>query len=487
MPPLYPPLVCLTEAQRLEALKRFHLLRPFLEDGVPLTHIATQHQTQIRTLRRWVAQYRSFGLVGLVRRPRNDQGQRRAVPPDLQQVIEGLALQKPRRTLATIQREAARIAREQEWTAPSYSTIQRIVGELDPSLLTLAHEGSKVYREEFDLIYRHEAHAANDVWQADHSLLPLWLLNEQGKPARPWLTIILDDYSRAVPGYFLGFQNPTAQQTALTLHQAIWRKADPRWHLCGIPAHFYTDNGSDFTSHHLEQVAADLKMELVFSWPGHPRGRGKIERFFRTVEQVLLPHLPGFVGENGTTGVPTFSLSAFDAHFRTWLLEDYHQRVQQDTLLAPQARWEASGFLPHMPESLEHLDLLLLNVAKGRRVQQDGIHFQGQRYLDTTLAAYVGEDVTIRYDPRDLAEIRVFYRNSFLCRAICAEFAGREISLKEVIHARTQQRKRVRQGIQERVSAIDQFLAPQPSSPLPPPVEPVVLDNPSRLKRYFNE
>ncbi len=64
MPPPHPPLASLTEAQRLEALKRFHLLCPFLEDGVPLTHIATQHQLQIRTLRRWVAQYRSFGLVG---------------------------------------------------------------------------------------------------------------------------------------------------------------------------------------------------------------------------------------------------------------------------------------------------------------------------------------------------------------------------------------------------------------------------------------
>lgn len=485
--PPHSQLVSLTEVQRLQALERFHLLRPFLEDGVPLTHLAIEHQLQIRTLRRWVAQYRSLGLTGLVRRPRNDQGQRRAVSPDLQRLIEGLALQRPRRTLATIQREVARIAREQEWTTPSYSTIQRIVGLLDPSLLTLAHEGSKVYREEFDLIYRHEAHAANEVWQADHSLLPLWLLDEQGKPARPWLTIILDDYSRGVPGYFLGFQNPTALQTALTLHQAIWRKADPLWHLCGIPAHFYTDNGSDFTSHHLEQVAADLKMELVFSWPGHPRGRGKIERFFRTVEQLLLPHLPGFVGENGTTGAPTLSLSTFDTRFRTWLLEDYHQRVQQDTLLAPQARWEASGFLPQMPESLEQLDLLLLSVAKGRRVQQDGIHFQGQRYLDTTLAAYIGEDVTIRYDPRDLAEIRVFYGNSFLCRAICAEFAGREISLKEVIQARTQQRKRVRQGIKERISAVDQLLAPQPSSLVPLPIEPEVPNTVPRLKRYFNE
>ncbi len=337
------------------------------------------------------------------------------------------------------------------------------------------------------MLFRHEASLPNEVWQADHSLLPVFVLNEQGKPAKPWLTIILDDYSRGVPGYYLGFQSPTALQTALTLHQAIWRKADPRWHLCGIPAQFYTDNGSDFTSQHLEQVAADLKMELVFSWPSHPRGRGKIERFFRTVEQMLLPHLPGFVGENGKTAGTPLSLSTFDARFRTWLLEDYHCRVQEETHAAPQACWEASGFLPQMPESLEQLDLLLLCVTKGRKVQQDGIHFQGQRYLDPTLAAYVGENVTIRYDPRDLAEIRVFYRERFLCRAICAELAGQQISLKEVIQARTQQRKRVREGIKERLSVVEELQVSKSSEPPLPPVEPVVPPTTPRLKRYFNE
>src|SRR6266487_6552412 len=85
-----------------------------------------------------------------------------------------------------------------------------------------------------------------------------------------------------------------------------------------------------------------------------------------------------------------------------------------------------------MPDSLERLDLLLLQVAKARRVHQDGIYFEGKRYLDLTLVVYVGKDVTIRYDPRDMAEIRVFYHNTFLCRAICAELAGETISLKEI-------------------------------------------------------
>jgi putative transposase len=79
------------------------------------------------------------------------------------------------------------------------------------------------------------------------------------------------DRGRPFPGhrrYAVNLGAPSALQTALALRQAIWRKADPAWHVCGIPSAFYTDHGSDFTSRHLEQVAADLGMRLVFSLPG---------------------------------------------------------------------------------------------------------------------------------------------------------------------------------------------------------------------------
>ena len=78
------------------------------------------------------------------------------------------------------------------------------------------------------------------------------------------------------------------------LRQAIWRKPDPAWHVCGIPGVLYTDHGSDFTSRHLEQVCADLKIRAVLSLPGQPRGCGKIERFVLTVNQMCLPSLPGY-------------------------------------------------------------------------------------------------------------------------------------------------------------------------------------------------
>ena len=49
------------------------------------------------------------------------------------------------------------------------------------------------------------------------------------------------------------------------------------------------------------------------------------------------------------------------------------------------------------------------------------------RYIDPTLAAYVGEEVLLRYDPRDITEVRVFHEGRFVCRAVCQELAGETV------------------------------------------------------------
>jgi transposase-like protein len=56
------------EQERNRALARFQLLRPFLEDGVPLTALSRQHQLPLRTVRRWATRYQQQGLVGLAAR-----------------------------------------------------------------------------------------------------------------------------------------------------------------------------------------------------------------------------------------------------------------------------------------------------------------------------------------------------------------------------------------------------------------------------------
>lgn len=77
-----------------------------------------------------------------------------------------------------------------------------------------------------------------------------------------------------------------------------------------------------------------------------------------------------------------------------------------------------------MPDSLVSLTFLLLTVARARKVHPDGIRYEGLRYVDTILAAYVGESVTLWHDPRDMAEICVFHKERFICRAICPELEG---------------------------------------------------------------
>ena len=159
--------------------------------------------------------------------------------------------------------------------------------------------------------------------------------------------------------------------------------------------------------------------------------------------------------------------------------------------MAPQQRWEAGAFIPRMPDSLEQLDLLLLTVAKPRKIHPDGIHFQGLRYLDPVLAAYVGDTVIIRYDPRDMAEIRVFAGTGFLCRALCPELAGTTISLKDITAARNARRRGLARGLRERASVVDRLLAArqdqQPPGPMPAPDEDAPSPAAPPLRLYRTE
>jgi putative transposase len=474
------------------ALERFRIIRPILEDGAALPKIAKHHGCDTSTLKRWVRRYRKQGLAGLGRKDRSDKGGRQRVTPELAQLVEALVLQEPSLTLAAIHRKVTRIIQEKALAPPSYRVVRHIAGRIEPALILLAHEGSKAYEQEYELLFRRQASAPNEIWQADHTPLDIVLIDEKGNPRKPWLTSIIDDYSRAICGYLLSFEYPCAMNTALALRQAIWTKKSPHWQVCGIPAIFYSDNGSDFTSRHIEQVAADLKIRLKNSIPGKPRGRGRIERFFLTVNQLLLMNLPGYAPAGRPQPEAELTLEKFIPLFEQFITDEYHRRHHSGIGMPPIDRWVAGGFLPQLPESLEHLDLLLLTVMRPRKVRRDGIHFQNLAYIEPTLASYVGEDVAIRYDPRDLAEIRVFYKNRFLCRAVCAELAGEVIRLKEIIKARQERKRALRKIIAERKSLMDTLLkspVDQPRQKPEPRAAPPENTNRKKhtLKLYENE
>jgi putative transposase len=191
-------LALLSEGARKLALDRFRILKPHLEHSQSLRSVALAAGIPYRTAHRWLAQYRRFGLAALARKARVDRGERRAASVDLKQAIEGLALQKPPLPIAALYRQVRAIAQQRGEAVPSYSVVYDIVHKLPADLLTLAHEGTKAYSNTFELVHRREATGPNAIWQADHTPLDILLVLPNGEAAKPWLSTVIDDYSRAV-------------------------------------------------------------------------------------------------------------------------------------------------------------------------------------------------------------------------------------------------------------------------------------------------
>jgi putative transposase len=80
--------------------------------------------------------YQADGAAGLSRSGRADRGGRR-IPPELRELIEGLALRRPPPKAAEVHRAAAKIAQDRGWPTPSYQIVRRIVLGLNRGLLAL--------------------------------------------------------------------------------------------------------------------------------------------------------------------------------------------------------------------------------------------------------------------------------------------------------------------------------------------------------------
>lgn len=301
----------------MDGPQKWKILRLHVEDGIPLASLARETGVGERTLSRWHSLYRTGGISALERAQRADAGVRRTAP-ELLAFVEHLALTKPRPTIATLQRLAVAEAAQRGVSTPSYATVRSVVQALDPAMVTLALEGPASYRDRHELVFRHRAEQPNALWQVDHTELDILIKDPSGRPSRPWLTTVMDDFSRAICGYMVFEGAPSAMNTALALRQAIWPKSDPAWPMCGIPDVLYVDHGSDFTSHHLEYTAIALEIRIIHSAVARPQGRGKIERFFHTVNTELLATLPGRLTPGHPHPVPVLDSTGTGGRCPSW-------------------------------------------------------------------------------------------------------------------------------------------------------------------------
>ena len=113
-----------------------------------------------------------------------------------------------RNSIATIHRKITNYCKENNFDIPSYKQIYSVIKAMPKSVIDFSHQGEKYYQNKYDLIQIRESSRPNEIWQADHTLLDIFILDQKGNINRPWLTIIMDDYSRAIAGYFLSFDAP---------------------------------------------------------------------------------------------------------------------------------------------------------------------------------------------------------------------------------------------------------------------------------------
>ena len=90
----------------MDGLDRWRILRLHVEDDIPLTALARETGTALRTLQRWHHLYKTGGIAALEPQGRTDAGTRRT-PIELVAFVERLALTRPRPSIATLHRLTA--------------------------------------------------------------------------------------------------------------------------------------------------------------------------------------------------------------------------------------------------------------------------------------------------------------------------------------------------------------------------------------------
>jgi transposase InsO family protein len=380
------------------ALFRYQLICPALEAGLSTkargrivrviaarTHqgpFGQAHRYSRDTLDRWIRRYRAGGFEALA--PSLRQPGARVDTTALELAV-ALKRENPARTAAQV----ARILRASQGYSPSESTLLRLFHR---------HELMTPTGAEGSVFGRFEAGAPNERWVGDALHGP----RLGGRKA--YLFAFLDDYSRLATGYRFGFAEDTVRLAA-ALEPALAAR--------GVPASVYVDNGSAFVDAWLLRACAKLGIRLVHSTPHRPQGRGKIERFFRTVrEQFLVEVTDTSAAELAEAKLtPAAALLNLNAQFTAWVESVYHHRTHSETGQTPIIRWnEGWDGLGHGPAraSAQALTEAFLWAAQRIVTKTATVSLHGNTYqVEPALA---GRKVELVFSPFDLTRIEVRHR-----------------------------------------------------------------------------
>jgi putative transposase len=262
----------------------------------------------VRTIQRLMSKWEKEGIQALIGSGRKDKGEPR-ISEDWQRFIKdayGNGKCTPAQVFTKVRQRARQEGRESH---PSHMTVYRILNPLieakaqKSNIRNVGWKGTRLGLKTRDGEVL-EIDYSNQVWQCDHTRADILLVDKYGhQMGRPWLTTVLDTYSRAIIGINLGYDAPSSRVVALALRHAILPKlygAEYQlyvgWPTCGTPDHLFTDGGKDFRSNHLQQIGVQLGFTCHLR--DRPSEGGIVERPFGTINTQFFSTLPGYTGSN---------------------------------------------------------------------------------------------------------------------------------------------------------------------------------------------
>ena len=306
------------------------------------------------------------GFDALYPKPRTDRGQPRRLPPEVAAHLVELKANNP----AWSVRRVIQKAREDGVDHPlAPSTVHRLLsreGLFDKKPPDGADRRRFAFKE------------AGELWMSDVMHGPKV---RHGRTRRKtYLIAFIDDATRVIP--FAAFALAENVQSFLPVFKnALVRR--------GFAARLYVDNGAAYRSRQLALVCAKLGIALVHARAYQPAGKGKIERFFRTLRAGWLAHLE----PEALDGLQTLNRSLW-----AWIEGDYHNTTHRGLEgRTPLEQWALASAGVRYPEPTLNLDEIFLFEVR-RRVQKDRtVSLDGRLYEVEPLL--VGRSVALRYDP----------------------------------------------------------------------------------------
>ncbi|MCR6634761.1 transposase family protein [Devosia sp.] len=298
-------------------------------------------------------------------------------------------------------------------------------------------------------------HALHEV-EVDHTQLDIMVFDANGDVRRPWLTVLIDRYSRMILGYFITFDPPSWVSVMMALRMAVMPKVRLlaemdynfmyEWDCYGCPDNLYMDRGAEFLSYSMRAAAERLNIRLVDLPRASGYLKGKVERWFNVHNQGLIHALPGYTGRNPTkrmkeSAKPKLELEQLQILVTAFIVDVYNQKIHGTTKQAPAERFSASfnqGLFHKYPPRPGLLGPAT-DKARPAVLTRTGIRFDNLVYQSDELYAMYQRrggncDVIVKQDMANAGRILVFDAGHvpWVVAYLVGKYAGQKMTVVEL-------------------------------------------------------